>query len=61
MVVVLRARICKRLRSPRIDSEESILPTYSAVYDGLFDGPTNRVIAPGRQATKTGGIDSWAH
>jgi hypothetical protein len=35
-----RARICKRLRSPGIDSEESIPTTYVAWQDGT----TNRVV-----------------
>jgi hypothetical protein len=36
---VLSARICKRLRSPGIDSEESIPPTYS-VWPG---GPVRQI------------------
>ncbi len=40
------ARIFKRLRSPGIDSKESILPAYVA-------GTTNRVIVPARKATYT--------
>ena len=49
-----RARVCKRLRSPGIDSEESIPPAYVA----WRPDTTNRVIVPGRQATKAGGVDS---
>ncbi len=41
------ARICKRLRSPGIDSEESIPPVYVASWRA---GTTNRVVAPARQA-----------
>jgi hypothetical protein len=40
------ARICKRLRSPGIDSDESILPVYVA----WRTGTTNRIVVPGRQA-----------
>ncbi len=41
-----RARICKRLRSPGIDSEDSILPAYVAWQAGtitLFDVPARQV------------------
>jgi hypothetical protein len=48
----IRARICKRLWSPGIDSEESTPPGY-VVWRA---GTTNRVAVPARQA----GIDSWA-
>jgi hypothetical protein len=41
-----RVRICKRLRSPGIDSEELILPAYVA----LRAGTTKRVVVPARQA-----------
>ncbi len=47
--VVSRARICKRLRSPGIDSEESIPPTYVT----WRAGATNRVCAPVRQAKES--------
>jgi hypothetical protein len=40
-----RARICKRLRSPGIDSEESIPPAYVAWRAAM----TNRVVVPARQ------------
>jgi hypothetical protein len=40
------ARICKRLWSPGIDSEESISPAYVACRAGT----TNRVVEPSRQA-----------
>jgi hypothetical protein len=43
---VTRARICKRLWSPGIDSEESISPAYVA----CRAGSTNRVVVPARQA-----------
>ncbi len=46
------ASICKRLRSPGIDSEKSTPPGYVA----WRAGTTNRVAVPARQA----GIDSWA-
>ncbi len=66
-----RARICKRLWSPGIDSEKSIAPAY-VVWRA---GPTNRVVVPDRQdenrflgslkglqiralVTNAGGIDS---
>ncbi len=39
------ARICKRLWSPGIDSEESISPAYVACRVGT----TNRVVVPARQ------------
>jgi hypothetical protein len=39
------ARICKRLLSPGIDSEKSILPAYVACRAGT----TNRVVVPARQ------------
>ncbi len=41
-----RARICKRLRSPGIDSDNSIPPAYVA----WRAGATNRVVVPARQA-----------
>ncbi len=41
-----RARICKRLWSPGIDSEEVISPAYVA----WRAGTTNRVIVPSREA-----------
>ncbi len=41
-----RARICKRLRRPGIDSEDSIPPAYVAWRAGM----TNRVVVPARQA-----------
>jgi hypothetical protein len=41
-----RARICKRLRSPGIDSKESIPPANAAWQAGT----TNRVIAQARRA-----------
>jgi hypothetical protein len=41
-----RARICKRLRSPGIDSEESIQSAYVA----WRAGTTNRVVVPVHQA-----------
>jgi hypothetical protein len=47
-----RARICKRLWSPGIDSEESTPPGY-VVWRA---GTTHRVAVPARQD----GIDSWA-
>ncbi len=47
-----RARLCKRLWSPGIDTEETIPPAYVAWQAGT----TNRVVVPARQA----GIDSWA-
>jgi hypothetical protein len=40
-----RARICKRLWSPGIDSEESISPAYVACRAGA----TNRAVVPARQ------------
>jgi hypothetical protein len=40
------ARICKRLWSPGIDSEESISPAYVACRAGT----TNRVVVPARQS-----------
>ncbi len=48
-ILINRARKCKRLRSPGIDSEESIPPIYVA----WRTGTTNRVVVPTRQ-----GIDS---
>ncbi len=42
-----QARICKRLRSPGIDSKESILQTYVA----WRAGTSNRVVVPACQAT----------
>ncbi len=44
--IITRARICKCLWSPGIDSEESIPPAYVA----WRTGTTNRVIIPARQA-----------
>jgi hypothetical protein len=41
-----RARICKRLRRPGSDSEDSIPPAYVA----WGAGTTNRVVVPARQA-----------
>jgi hypothetical protein len=41
-----RARICKRLRRPGMDSEECITPAYVACRAGT----TNRVVVPARQA-----------
>jgi hypothetical protein len=41
-----RARICKSLRRPGIDSEDSIPPAYVA----LRAGTTNRVVVPARHA-----------
>ncbi len=41
-----RARICKRLRRPGIDSEDSFPPAYVA----WRVGTTNRVVVPARQA-----------
>jgi hypothetical protein len=41
-----RARICKCLRIPGIDSQESILPAYVA----WRAGTSNRVVVPARQA-----------
>ncbi len=42
----VRGRICKRLWSPGIDSEESISPAYVA----WRAGTKNRVVIPARQA-----------
>jgi hypothetical protein len=39
-----RARTCKRLRSPGIDSKESVAPTYVA----WRAGTSNKVVAPAR-------------
>jgi hypothetical protein len=44
--VVVPARICKRLCSPEIDSEESIRPA-NVVWRA---GTKNRVVVPARQA-----------
>jgi hypothetical protein len=44
--VLYRARICKRLRRPGIDSEDSIPPAYVA----LRAGTKNRVVVQARQA-----------
>jgi hypothetical protein len=44
---LMRARICKRLRSPGIDSEESIPP---ACYIACRAGTLNRFVVPVRQA-----------
>ncbi len=41
-----RGHICKRLRSPEIDSEKSIPPAYVA----WLAGTTSRVVVPARQA-----------
>jgi hypothetical protein len=49
---VSRAQICKRLRSPGIDSKELISPAYVA----WRAGTSKRVVVPACQA----GIDSWA-
>jgi hypothetical protein len=49
---VALARICKRLRSPGIDSEESIPPTYVT----WRAGTKSRVVVPARQA----GNQFWA-
>jgi len=46
-----RARICKPLRRPGIDSEDSIPPAYV----GWRAGTTNRVVVLARRL----GIDSW--
>jgi hypothetical protein len=43
-----RARICKRLRSPRIDSLESILPAYAAWRRA---GKINLFVVPAHKAT----------
>ncbi len=43
---VIRARICKRLRSPRIDSKESIQPAFVA----WRAGTSNTIVVPARQA-----------
>jgi hypothetical protein len=45
-----RARICKRLRRPGIDSEDSIPPAYGALRAGM----TNRVVAVGVPARQAG-------
>jgi hypothetical protein len=45
-VRVIRARICKRLWSPEIESEESIQQAYVA----WRAGTTNRVVVPAHQA-----------
>ncbi len=42
----IRAQICKRLRSPGIDSKESI----QAAYVAWRPGTSNRVLVPARQA-----------
>ena len=42
---VPRAQICKRLRSPGIDSKESILPAYVA----WLASTSNRVVVPARR------------
>jgi hypothetical protein len=44
--ILSRARVCKRLRRPGIDSEDSIPPAYVE----WRAGTTNRVIIPTRQA-----------
>ncbi len=68
-----RARICKRLWSPEIDSDESISPAYVVWWSGL--STTNTVVVPARQAgnrflsswrgfTNTGSVhrrSSWLH
>ncbi len=51
-----QARICKRLRSPGIDSKKSIPPAYVAWRVGTI----TLFVVPARQATKAEGIDSWA-
>jgi hypothetical protein len=48
-ILITRTCMCKRLRSPGIDSKESIPPAYVA----WRTGTTNRVVVPTRQ-----GIDS---
>ncbi len=49
----IRARICKRFRSPfGIDSEESVPPAYFA----WRTGTTSKVVVPAHML----GIDSWA-
>jgi hypothetical protein len=50
--IIYRARICKRLWNPEIDSEESIQLAYVA----WRTGTTNRVVVPARRLE----IDSWA-
>jgi hypothetical protein len=47
LITMPRTRICKRVRSPGIDSKESIPPAYVT----WRAGTTNRVIAPARQST----------
>ncbi len=49
----VRARICKSLWGPGIDSDDSIPPAYVV----WRVGTTNRVVVPARQA---GNRDSWA-
>jgi hypothetical protein len=44
---LVRARICKRLRSPGIDFEESIPIAYEAAWRSCT---TNRVVVPTSQA-----------
>ena len=53
---MVRARICKRFRSPEIDYEKSIPPAFVAWQAGT----TFRVVVPAWQTTQAGGIDSWA-
>ncbi len=48
------ARICKRLKIPGIDSNESIPPAYVAWWAGKI----TPFVVPARQATYAGGIDS---
>ncbi len=43
---IIRARICKHLRSPGIDSKKLIPPAYVA----WRAGTSNRVVVPARQA-----------
>jgi hypothetical protein len=62
--LTIRARICKLLRSPGIDSKEAIPQSYVACAEILEEsiGARNRVgielLVPACQATKAGGIDS---
>jgi hypothetical protein len=50
-----RARICKSLWSPGIDSKESIPPSYVVWWSGLRVRHIELSYRPARQ-----GIDSWA-
>jgi hypothetical protein len=49
--IYVRARICKRLWSPGIDSEESIQPAYVACRSGT----AKRVVVPAPRLE----MDSW--